>query len=172
MSIQLKIVLVFDLLLQKTYVNIFFAISETKILDQNGPKWTIYEQATDESEKCISVVNSRILSVVVIVSVLAPAYTSLYRGLEYLPKVRFIIVVDQLILYETKFWFCRPFFWVDRQYYPISEKQYNKNERHLRLRAHIFTKLSQNLCLIDIHILIYSIAIFGHFHTLLWTIHV
>ena len=51
-----------------------------------------------------SVGNSGILSVV---CVLAPAYTSLYRGLEYSSKVRYIIVVDLLwdgfLIFETVF---------------------------------------------------------------------
>ena len=34
-------------------------------------------------------------------------------------------------------------------------KIHHKYERHLRLVAHSFTKLSQNVCLINIHILIY-----------------
>ena len=60
----------------------------------------------------------------------------------------------------------------------------HKHERHFRLVAHIFTKLSQNVCLINIHILIYLHArydcklwnalwfyyVFGHFHTLLLTL--
>ena len=34
--------------------------------------------------------------VVIVVCVLAPAYTSLFKGLEYLPKVRYMIVIDPL----------------------------------------------------------------------------
>ena len=39
----------------------------------------------------------------------------------------------------------------------MSEK-YIKNERHLSLVTHSFTKLSQNVCLIDTHILMYRHA--------------
>ena len=35
-------------------------------------------------------------------------------------------------------------------------KKYHKNEWHLLLMAHIFTKLSQNMSLINTHILIYQ----------------
>ena len=52
-----------------------------------GPKWTIYK-------KCLYVGNSGILTVVVIVVCLCPAYTSLCTGLEYLLKVRYITVVN------------------------------------------------------------------------------
>ena len=37
-------------------------------------------------------------------------------------------------------------------------KKYHKNKRHLRLVAHIVTKLSQNVYLINTHILIYRYA--------------
>ena len=37
-------------------------------------------------------------------------------------------------------------------------KKYRKNERHLCLEAQFFTKLSQNVCLINTHILIYWYA--------------
>ena len=45
-------------------------------------KWTIYKHVSDNSRKCLSVGNSGILSIVVVVCVLAPAYTSLCRGLK------------------------------------------------------------------------------------------
>ena len=47
-----------------------------------NPKWTIYKHVSDKSKKCLSVGNSGILSVVVVMSVvcvLASAYTSLCR---------------------------------------------------------------------------------------------
>ena len=37
-------------------------------------------------------------------------------------------------------------------------KKYHKSERHLRLMTHIFTKLSQNVCLVNTHILVYQHA--------------
>ena len=58
----------------------------------------IYKHISDKSKKCLSVV---------VVCVLAPAYTSLFRVLKYSPKVRYI--------------------W---QHCPMSEKQNYKNERH------------------------------------------
>ena len=56
-------------------------------------EYTIYRHFSDKSWKCMSVDNSGILSAVV-VSVLTPAHISLYRCLEYLLKVRYIIIVD------------------------------------------------------------------------------
>ena len=41
---------------------------------------------------------------------------------------------------------------------PYVWKMYSKNEQHLRLVAHIFTKLSQNVCLINTNILMYQHA--------------
>ena len=54
------------------------------------PKWIIYKHVSDESKKCLSVGNARILSVVCEQS---PAFPSICRGLEYLLKVRYIILV-------------------------------------------------------------------------------
>ena len=63
------------------------------------PKWTIYKHVSDKSKKCLSLVILKfcLSSVaVVIVHVLAPAYTSLSRSLDYLSKVRYNIVIDPL----------------------------------------------------------------------------
>ena len=62
---------------------------------KKGPRseWTIYKHVSDNSKKSLSVGNSGILSVIV-VCVLAPAYISLCRGLEYSTKHRNITVVD------------------------------------------------------------------------------
>ena len=50
---------------------------------------------------------SVILSVVVVVCVLAPDYTSLCRGLKYSPKVMYIILVDpneaEFLIFEAAF---------------------------------------------------------------------
>ena len=107
--------------------------------------------------KCLSVSNSGILSVVC--RSLCPAYTILCRGLGYLPKVRYIILVDPLwdgfLIFETVFLSrsaTLPYVW----------KQYHKNEWRLRLVTHIFTKLSQNVCLINIHILINTCQMLLH----------
>ena len=80
----------------------FFAISERKVLDQNGPYINIFN-----SKECLSVGNSGILSVVVVVYVLAPGYTSLCRGMKYSPKVIYTILVDpygaEFLIFETVF---------------------------------------------------------------------
>ena len=71
------------------------------------PKWNIYNHFLDNSKKCLSVGNSGILSVVVVVvvCVIAPACTSLCRGRKYLIKVRYIILVDlnsaRFLIFET-----------------------------------------------------------------------
>ena len=71
----------------------FFAISE-----KNGswPKWISYINVSDKSKKCLSVVNSRILSVV---CGQLPACPTLCRSLEYLLKVRYIILVVSKVSY-------------------------------------------------------------------------
>ena len=61
----------------------FFSIFEKR-------SQTIYKQVSDKSNKCLAVVVS------VVTCVLAPEYISLCRGLEYFPKVRYIIVGDPL----------------------------------------------------------------------------
>ena len=69
------------------------------------PKWTIYKHVSDKSKKWLSVDNSGILSVVVIC--LAPAHTSLCRGLKYPLKAKYTIVVDSnragFLIFETFF---------------------------------------------------------------------
>ena len=66
-------------------------------------KWTMHKHVSEKSKKCLSVGNSEILYVVV--CVLALAYTSLCRGLQYLLKVRYIIVVNpngaEVFIFET-----------------------------------------------------------------------
>ena len=71
-------------------------------------------------------------------------YSSLCRGLKYLPKVRDIILNypnDFLIGWGKNIDLCL--------------KKFHKNERHLSLVTHSFPKFSQNICLINTHILIY-----------------
>ena len=54
-----------------------------------------YKHDLDKPKKCLSVGYSGVLSVVVvIICVLAPAYISSYRCLEYLLEVRYIILID------------------------------------------------------------------------------
>ena len=80
------------------------------------------------------------------------AYISLCRGLKYLPKVRYIISnhpnVVRFLIFET---LCLgkaktlTYVWT----------KFQKNERHLSLVTHSFTKLPQNMCLINTQILVY-----------------
>ena len=56
------------------------------------PKWTIYKHVSDKNKTCLSADNFGILSVVVIYS-LSTAYTSLCKGLKYLLKVKYFILV-------------------------------------------------------------------------------
>ena len=134
----------------------------------------------------MSVNNFGILSVVCcLCSVVCSASTacnSLCRCLKYFLRVRYIILVypimDLFSIFET---LCLgksktlPYVW----------KLYHKNERHLCLVANSFTKLSQNVSLINSHILIYRHArynckslkelwffcFFGYFHIFLTTNH-
>ena len=71
---------------------------------------------------------------------LAPTYTSLCRGLEYLPKVGICIISTRRI-----------FDFRDRLSgnTALCLKNISKNERHLHLVEFIFTKLSQNVCLVN-----------------------
>ena len=63
-------------------------------------------------------------------------------------------------------------------------KEYHRTKRHLLLVAHFLTKLSQIVCLTNLHILTYVrcnsklwnafwfYCVFGYFHTLLLTFHI
>ena len=86
---------------------------------------------------------------------LAPAYASLCRGLEYLVKIRYIILANyngaRFFIFETVSLgrtATLSYVW----------KIHHKNWRHLRLIAHRFTKLSHNVCLVNTHNLIYRYA--------------
>ena len=74
-------------------------------------------------------------------------YISLCGGLKYLLKVRYIILVDPneagFLIFKTVFLGRSP---------TLSHvwKIYHKNKRHLRLIAHIITKLSQNIYAINV----------------------
>ena len=81
-----------------------------------------------------------------------PAYPRLYRGLEYLLKVRYIILV---VLKVTELLMFKFVFSGRSAKMSYVWKVRHKNEWHLRLVAHIFSKVSQNICLINTHILIY-----------------
>ena len=81
----------------------FFGGFWKHVLDQNGSFINMFQ--TNIRNVSLSVILEFCLSVVV--CVLAPAYTSLCRGLKYLPKVRYIILVDPLwarfLIFETVF---------------------------------------------------------------------
>ena len=64
----------------------YFYNFQKKVLDLNGP---------DKNKQCLSVRNFGIQSAVIVVVVCSAftAYTSLCRGLKYLLKVRYIILV-------------------------------------------------------------------------------
>ena len=82
-----------------------------------------------------------------------PAYHNLCRGLKYLSKIRYTTLVMSnvagFLIFETVFSYRLATL-------PYILKKYHKNERHLRLVTHIFTKLSQNMCLINTHIFMYQ----------------
>ena len=88
----------FELLFQVTLYSHFE-------LPEKGPrpKVSIYKHISDNSKKCLAVGNFGILSV----CRASATYTSLCRGLKYLPKVRYIIPVDPLwarfLIFKTVF---------------------------------------------------------------------
>ena len=146
--ILLRFLIPFGLLL----VNIcrhFLAIFEKKVLSQNGPYINTFK--TDLGNVEFSVILELCLSssvvacchlsssIVIVICVFAPDYSSLCRGLEYLLKVGYIIAVDSngagFLIFETVF--------LSRTATLSNvKKKYHKNRRHLRLVAHILTKLS------------------------------
>ena len=71
---------------------------------------------------------------------------NIFRILKYLLKIYCIILIIK-ILYDTDFRFSRLFFGQVSNT-AICLKKCHKNEWHLRFITHIYTKLSQNLCLI------------------------
>ena len=83
----------------------------------------------------------------VVVRVLALAYKSLCRVLEYLEEGRYIIVVDPQ-------W---DYFW-DRFSGQVGNTAICLRKRYHKMRfvTYIFTKLAQNVCPINTHILIYQ----------------
>ena len=86
---------------------------------------------------------------------MSTAYTSLCRSPKYLLKVRYIILNDpnvvRFLIFET---LCLgraktlTYVW----------KKYHKNVPYLCFVAHSITKLSQNMCLINTHILMFQYA--------------
>ena len=82
------------------------------------------------------------------------AYTSLCRSLKYLLKISYFIQdypkvagIRFLRLFVLAGW-----------KHVLCLKKYHKNERHLWLVSHVLTKLWQNVCPINMHILIYWYA--------------
>ena len=136
-----------------TYVDIFFAISEKKVLDPNGPYISTFQ----------SILRNVYLSVILEFCLLSSSSSASVSSLQPLPayveawnihqKLGYIILVDpngaEFLVFETVF--------LGRSAtLPYVRKINHKNERHLRLVSHILTKLSQNVCLTNIQILIYG----------------
>ena len=87
-----------------------------------------------------------IIQILSVVCSASEAYTSWWRGLKYSLKVLNII---QNYSNVANFFFSSeklPFIW----------KKWYKNEWHICLVGHSFTKLSQNTCLINTLVLIYQ----------------
>ena len=97
------------------------------------------------------------MSVVAVICRLCPCSRlhQLIRGLKYLLKVRYIIVVYP---WQARFLIFKTVFLGRSATLPYVWKIYHKNDWHLRLVAHRCTKLSQNMYLINTHILTYSHA--------------
>ena len=91
-------------------------------------KWKkkTYNKVSDKSKNCLSVGNSGILDIVVCHRLLLSVYCKFFTYTS---------------LYSLSIYLCL--------------KRYHKNERHLYLLAHIFTKLSQIVSLINTLSLIY-----------------
>ena len=132
------------------------------------PKWTIYKHISNKS-----------------VCVLVSAYTSLCRGLKYLINIRYIILVDsngaRFLIFKTVF------LGRSATLSYMSENTSQKWVAFAFVSTYLQHKLSQNMCLINTHILIYwhvrcdcklsnvlfYINIFmGIFHTYLTTIYI
>ena len=77
----------------------FFCHFRKKVLDQNGPYISTIQ--TILRNVCLTVILE--FSLPSSVCVFAPAYTSLCRGLQYLVKVRYIILVDgtRFLIFEA-----------------------------------------------------------------------
>ena len=96
---------------------------------------------------------------------MSTVYTTLCRGPKYLLKVRYIILVYPNV---TRFLIFKVFCLGRSKTLPYVWKKHYKNWRYLCLLKHIFTKLSQNVCLIDIHI---SMHWFAKCNCKLWKLH-
>ena len=83
-----------------------------------------------------------------------PKWTSLCRGLKYLLKVRYMYII---LVYPNVTGFPSSLFG-QFENIALCLKKCHKNERHLYLVTHSFTKNSQNVCLFNTHSLIYQYA--------------
>ena len=132
---------------------LFLLLPDSKVLDPNRP---IYRHESDKNKKYLSANNFVFLSVfVVVICSASTSYTSLCRGLKNLLKIPYFsqdysnvvgfLIIETLCLGRSKT-------------LPYVCKKYHKIERRLSLVAYIFTKLSQNVFLINfnIHIFMYA----------------
>ena len=98
---------------------------------------------------------------------MSTAYTSLCRGLKYLLKVKCIILVyPNLGIFDF-----RDVLFGQVENIGLFKKKYHKKEWNLCFVAHSFTKLSQNVCLVNVHIWVYHMpnvtAGYGRFSDLI-----
>ena len=87
----------FSFILVYFLVNLCFHYFCDLGLGSQTPKRTIYMHESNKNKKCLTASNFRILSVVVEVCSPPTAYTSYGKGLKYLLKVRFIILIDHTV---------------------------------------------------------------------------
>ena len=128
---------------------LFFATSGKKVLDPNWPYISMFQ--TKIRNVCLLVISVFCLSSSVY-SVARLQPTPAYVEAWYLLKVRYIIRnhpnLTRFLIFET---LCLgraktlTYVW----------KKYHKNEWHLSLVIHSFTKVSQIVCLINLNILVY-----------------
>ena len=139
--------------------------SKKKVLDQNG--LYINTCQTKIRNACLSVTLEFCLLLSAVCSASA-AYTSLGRGLKYLLKIpHFILDYSNVAGFLI---FSNLCLGRSKTLTYVQKKKYHKNERSLSLVTHIFTKISQNVCLINAHILIYVILICDSCNCRLWQV--
>ena len=115
-----------------------FAISRKKCL---RPKWTTYKHESDKNKNVyLSVILEFCLSSSPSVARLQPppVYVDVEAWNIYLKIPYFIQIYSNLaeiLIFEIYCIYSLPYF----------RKKYHKNERHLRLITHSFTKLAQNV---------------------------
>ena len=131
----------------RAYCNMTF--SNNKYFQKERSR-TICKHESDKNKKCLPVGNFEILSVAVVVVYSKPKLTKAYVEIWnfYLKISNFILDSPKLAI----FLIFDSIFWASRQHWL---KKYHKNERNLCLVVQIFTKLSQIVCVIDAHTLVY-----------------